>query len=126
MVFGEDVGCQFGFVFLQCENFFFDVVVDDQFVDEYWFVLIKVVGVVGCLIFDGWILLWVVMDDGIGGSQVEVDVVSFQIDQEDWYIFFLEVVDWCFLMYGVVGECYIGQIEFVQFVFDQCQYVGEL
>jgi len=84
------------------------------------------VGAVGGLVFDRRVPPRVVVDDGVGGGQVEADAAGFQADQENRDFAFLEAAHGCFAVGRVAGQCDVGQAEDVQFLLDQRQHAGEL
>ena len=83
-------------------------------------------GAVGGLIFDCRVPPRVVVDDGVGGGEVEADATGFEADQEDWDFAFLEAPDRGFTVDGVAGQGDIRQAEAVEFLLDQLQHAGEL
>ena len=66
---------------------------DDQLVDEDRLVLADAVGAVGGLVLDRRVPPRVVVDDGVGGGQVEADAAGLEADQEDRHLAGLEAAD---------------------------------
>ena len=70
---------------MQLDHAFFDRALGNEFVDEDRFVLADAVGAVGGLILDRRVPPGIVMDDRVGGRQIEAGAAGFEADQEDRY-----------------------------------------
>ena len=81
------------FALLQGENFFLDGSDGDKLVNENGFGLADAVGAVGSLRFNGRIPPRIIMDDGIGGGEVEAGASGFEADQEQRNLAGLEGLD---------------------------------
>ena len=76
----------------------------DELVDEDGFVLADAVGAVGCLGFCGGVPPGVVVDDAVGGGEVEAGAAGFEGDEEDGDVFALETFDKFAALFGGSGE----------------------
>jgi hypothetical protein len=94
-------GGEFGFFLLQGEDFFLDAARHHQLVNEYLPGLADAVGAVGGLVFHRGIPPRIVVDDGVGGGEVEADAACLEADQEHRYLAFLETADDALAVSGV-------------------------
>ena len=79
---GEQARGEFGFVLLELVDALFDGVLSEEFVDEDGFVLADAVGPVGGLGLGGGVPPGVVVDDGVGGGEVEAGAAGFEQNEE--------------------------------------------
>src|SRR5437867_7060420 len=78
---------------LQLEHALLDRALGDKLVDEDWLVLADAVSAVGRLILDRWVPPGIVMDDRVGGGQVETGAAGFEADQEERHLALLKARD---------------------------------
>src|ERR1700730_15642639 len=89
---------------LQFEHALFDCPLRDELVDEDGLVLADAVGAVGRLVLDGRVPPRVVMDDRVGGGQIEAGAASLETDQEQRHLALLEARDWGGTIFGVAAQ----------------------
>src|SRR5208283_3706100 len=78
---------------LQFEDALFDRAGGDQLIDKDRLVLADAVGAVGRLVFSSRVPPRVVMDDGVGGGQIETAAAGLEADQKDRHRARLKTVD---------------------------------
>lgn len=93
-----------GLFLLELVDAVFDGAGADELVDEDGFVLADAVGAVGRLVFGGRIPPRVVVDDGVGGGEVEAGAAGFEGNEEDGLGAILEVVDEAASVLGIASE----------------------
>ena len=79
---GEDAGGELAFLVLEFVDALFDGVLAEEFVDEDGLVLADAVGAVGGLGLGGGVPPGVVVDDGVGGGEVEPGAAGLEGDEE--------------------------------------------
>ena len=82
VAFAEETLHEFQLGMLELLNLGFDTVVDDEFIDEDGLSLTDAVATVGGLAFDGGVPPRVVVDDAVGGGEVEAGAAGAQADEE--------------------------------------------
>ena len=123
---GEDGVGEEGFLLLQAVDAVFDGVCAEEFVDEDGFGLADAVGAVGGLGFGGRVPPGVVVDDGVSSSEVEAGAASFEGDEENGNVVFLELFDESSAVLRGSGEFEVGGLAGDELVFDELQHGGEL
>jgi hypothetical protein len=71
---------------LQFEHAPFDGALGDELVDEDRLVVADVVGAVGRLVFDRRVPPGILMDDRVGGGQIEAGTAGFEADHEERHL----------------------------------------
>lgn len=125
-VVGKDTVVEGTFLLLEVEDFLFDGLPGDEFIDEDGVFLSDAVGAIGGLAFEGRIPPWVEVDDGIGGGEVEAGAAGAEGDEEDGDSSGLEGIADGFAVAGLAGESGVGDIGFVEFGGDELEHLGEL
>ena len=105
---GEQAGGEFGFFLLKLVDALLDGVLAEEFVDEDGLVLADAVGAVGGLGFGGGIPPGVVVDDGVGGGEVEAGAAGLEGDEEERDFSGLEILDELAAVLGGSGEFEVG------------------
>ena len=123
---GEEGVGELSFFELELVDAVFDGGGAEEFVDEDGFVLADAVGAVGGLVFSSWVPPGVVVDDGVGASEVEAGASGFEGDEEDGDVGGLEVFDEFAAVFGGAGEFEVGDVEAVELLFDEGEHGGEL
>ena len=93
-----------GFLLLELVNAVFDRSGTDEFVDEDRLVLADAVGAVSGLVFGGRIPPGIVVDDAVGGCQIQTGATGFEGDEEDGDVLVLESFDQSTTVLGLTGE----------------------
>ena len=71
---------------LKFEHALFGSALGDELVDEDRLVLADAVGTVGCPVLDGRVPSRIVMDNGVGGGQIETGAAGLEADQEERHL----------------------------------------
>ena len=116
---GEDSCGELAFLLLEFVDAFFDGFLAEEFVDEDGFVLADAVGAVGGLGFGGGVPPGVVVDDGVGGGEVEAGAAGFEGDEEERDFAGLEVFDEFAAVFGGAGEFEVADFFSDEVVLDQ-------
>ena len=101
---GEDGVGEEGLLLLEAVNAVFDGVGAEEFVHEDGFGLADAIGAVGGLGFGGGVPPGVVVDDGVGGGEVESGAAGLEGDEEDGDVVVLKLVDEAAAVLGRAGE----------------------
>ncbi len=111
---------------LEFENLLFDAVFDDEFVDEDRLVLSDPIRPVGRLVFDGGVPPRVVVDDGVGGDEVEANTAGLEADEENVGFARGEAGDRFFALAGGAGEFGVGDFAPFDLPLKDREHGGEL
>jgi hypothetical protein len=84
---------QLAFAGLERGDLLFDRADGEQFVDEDLLLLADAMGAVGGLVLDGRVPPGIVVDDGVGGGEVEAGAAGFEADEEQGDLAGLEALD---------------------------------
>ncbi len=119
-LFTDDGIGELSFLLLQFDNALFDGVLADESVSEDVGGLAYSVRTVDGLRLDGGVPPGVKDEDVFGGGEVEAEAASFEADEEDGDIgIVLEVLDGCFAISCLAVEVFVGDVLFVESLFDQ-------
>ena len=127
--FGGDDGVGEGLLLLlELEDLLLDGVLGDEADDVHALLLADAVRAVGGLVLDALVPPRVVMDDGVGAGEVETDAASFQGDEKDGNLLFIETVDQRHALagLGLASEGDVGDATFLQLWRDHVEDAREL
>ena len=122
----EEPGDEFALAVLHGDDLLFDGAPGDEFVDEDGLVLADSMGAVGGLLLDGGIPPRIVVDDGVGGSEVQTGAAGLEGDKEQRNLAGLEPPDRRFAVGGGAVKADEGDAPFDDFGFDEVEHGGEL
>lgn len=121
----EDVG-ELGFFLLEKMDALFDGVFAQKLVYEDGFVLADAIGTVGRLRFGGGVPPGIVVDDGIGGSEIESGAAGFEGNEEEWDPAVLELLDQGTAVLAASCENQVGDALLLEVALDDGEHAGEL
>ena len=106
---------------LEAVDAIFDGVGAEKFVHEDGLGLADAVGAVGRLCFGGGVPPRVVVNDGVGGSEVQSGATRFEGDEENGDIAVLKFIDEAAAVLRGTGEFEVGGFAGDEFVLDELQ-----
>ena len=127
LILSEYILSQLALGLLQCTNFLFDAVFDEQPIGDDRLLLAYAVGPVDGLIFNGWIPPRVKENDVAGRRQVESESAGPEGDQEDCFTrVFLELLNEFAPVFGVAGQVVGRPVSLGDGLLNQTQHFDEL
>ena len=124
--FIEQRGGQRGFAVLELEDALLDGVFGDQLIDEDVLLLADAMRAIGGLAFDGGIPPRIVVDDRIGGGEIEPGAAGFEADEKERHLAVLEARDRRFAIARVAAQLDEGHVALSKLRHDQIEHRGEL
>lgn len=98
----------------------------EQLVDKDGFVLADAIRAVGGLRFGGGVPPRIVVDDGVGSSEIESRATSFERDEKERDFSGLELLDQSAAVLAAAGEDEVGNVVFLQMLLNDGEHAGEL
>src|SRR5262249_12209471 len=111
---------------LQFEHAFLDRALRDELIDEDRFVLADAVGAIGRLVLDRRVPPGIVMDDRVGGSEVETGATGLEADQEERHLALLKAPNRFGSVSRVAAQFDKLDSAFSERGLDQVEHAGEL